>query len=189
MYWRVRKYTPQEMFQQYGVHVALVISLFFNFFQLVTRPNPNKDLPASVKSDFDQFARRVTEHILDTSYINYEVATNSLINNATGELAPPVIQDLRKKGLLPASREEFQASLKSYADSKRVCAINVKEVRQGDKDAQGLIPVDVSGVVAVHSAEESYPGPVPFHFRYRIGFRPNTTQPVVGSFTEVTAHP
>jgi hypothetical protein len=186
MYWRVRKYGAQELLQQYGIHLALALSLIFNVLLIATRPSPYKGVSAEVKSDFDSFARKVTEHILDTSYINYQDATNSLINSVTGELAPPVVQGLRSKGYLPTSKEEFQASLKSYTDSKRVCAIHIKEVLQGDKDAQGLIPVDVSGVVAVHSAEESYPGPVPFHFRYRIGFRPNTTQPLVGAFEEVT---
>ena len=186
MYWRVRKYGAQDLLQQYGIHVGLAFSLMFNALLIATRPNPNQSVSAEVKADFDAFARTVTEHILDTSYINYQDATNSLINNATGELAPPVVQGLRSKGYLPTSKEEFQASLKLYTDSKRVCAIHIKEVQQGDKDALGLIPVDVSGVVAVHSAEESYPGPVPFHFRYRIGFRPNTTQPIVGAFEEVT---
>jgi hypothetical protein len=187
MYWRVRKYGAREMLQQYGIHMALAFSLILNILLITTRPASNKGVSPEIKADFDAFARKVTTHILDTSYINYGSATADLIDSTTGELAPPVISALRQKTLLPSSREEFQASLKRYTDTKRVCAVSVKEIRQGDKDGQGLIPIDVTGVVAVHSAEESDPpGPVPFHFRYKVGFRPNTQTPIVGDFAELS---
>src|SRR5271168_362628 len=117
MYWRVRKYGAQEMLQQYGIHMGLVLSLLLNVFLVATRPNPNKAVSAEIKADFDTFARKVTQHILDTSYINYASATNALIDSASGELAPSVVASLRQKGQLPATREEFQASLKGYTDS------------------------------------------------------------------------
>jgi hypothetical protein len=186
MYWRVRKYGPQEMLQQYGIHLGLAISLLVNAFMIMTRPNPNKGVSAEIKADFDTFARKVTQHILDTSYINYAGATSALIDNAGGELAPSVIASLRQKGQLPSTREEFQASLKGYTDTKRVCAVDINEVHVGEKDAQGLIPIDVAGRVAVHSADESFPGPVPFHFRYRVGVRPNTQTPIVGTFDDLS---
>jgi hypothetical protein len=186
MYWRVRKYGAQEMLQQYGVHMALALSVLMNIFLVATRPNPNKAVSAEIKADFDSFARRVTQHILDTSYINYSSATNSLIDSSSGELAPSVVASLRQKGQLPSTREEFQASLKDYTNSKRVCAVDINDVRVGEKDAQGLIPIDVTGRVAVHSAAEDFPGPVPFHFRYRVGVRPNTSTPIVGTFDDLS---
>jgi hypothetical protein len=186
MYWRIRKYGFAEMFQQYGLHLGVVISVLLNVFLIATRPGPNKGVSSEVKTDFDTFARRVTLHILDTSYINYQNATTALMDPQTGELAPPVVTLMRKNGLLPNSKEELQASIKQFGDAKRVCAVNVQNVRVGDPDAQSLIPIDVSGVMAVHSAEESFPGPVAFHFRYRVGYRRGGTQPLVSDFADLS---
>jgi hypothetical protein len=186
MYWRIRKYGVAEMFQQYGLHLAVLISVLLNIFLIATRPGPNKGVSTEVKTDFEQFGRRVTQHILDTSYINYQSATTSLMDPQSGELAPPVVNIMRKRGLLPNSKEELQASIKAFGDSKRVCAVNVQTVRVSDPDSQGLIPIDVTGVVAVHSAEESYPGPVPFHFRYRVGYRRGSTTPLVSDFADLS---
>jgi len=186
MYWRIRKYGATEMLQQYGLHVAVLISVLLNVFLIATRPSPNKGVSTEVKTDFDVFARRVTQHILDTSYINYQNATTALMDPQNGELAPPVVSVMRQRGLLPNSKEELQASIKAFGDSKRVCAVNVQNVRVSDPDSQSLIPIDVSGVVAVHSAEESYPGPVPFHFRYRVGYRRGSQTPLVSDFADLS---
>jgi hypothetical protein len=174
------------MLQQYGIHMGLALSVLLNVFLVATRPNLHNNVSAEIKADFDSFARRVTQHILDTSYINFGSATNALIDSASGELAPSVVASLRQKGQLPSTREQFQASLKDYTDKKRVCAVDISEVHVGEKDAQGLIPVDVSGRVAVNSADESFPGPVPFHFHYRVGVRPNTQTPIVGTFDDLS---
>jgi hypothetical protein len=194
MYWRVRKYGPQEMLRQYGLHVVLVMSVLFNIFQIATRPNPNKSVGAAAKTDFEQFAKRVTTHILDTSYINYKTATYALVNtddpdNASApELAPPVVANMRAKGLLPKSNAELEAGVRTSFDEKRVCAINVQSVRVGDTDAKGLIPIDVTGVMAVRSAEDSTPGgPVKFHFQYRVGYwKGKADHPVVSDFADLS---
>lgn len=169
MYWRVRKHTPKEMLRLYGVHVALAISIFCNLFQLATRPNLNKFVAPEAKVALDAFARKVTEHILDTSYITYEDSTTSLINN---ELSPPVQQILQQQQALPRNIAELKATAKTYAAQRRVSAVRINQVDvlEKDTDKYGRIPVEVSGVVAVHSAEESDPGPVSFKFRFTLGY-------------------
>ena len=72
MYWRIHKYGPLDVLKKYGVHIVLGLSLFFNFLLIVTRPNLKKTITVDVKQQMDQFARRVTNHILDTSYISYQ---------------------------------------------------------------------------------------------------------------------
>jgi hypothetical protein len=49
-----------------------------------------------------------------------------------------------------------------------------------------LIPVDVSGLVAVHSADEAGP-PSRFHFQFLVGYRGGNTQaPLVAAFKDLS---
>ncbi len=187
MYWRIRKYGPVDVAKKYGIHIALVFSLLFNFLLIVTRPNLKKTLNVDVKQQMDQFARRVTGHVLDTSYISYETSTDFLLDRDNGELAPAVITAMRQQQLLPNDSAELRANVQTYTDQKRIVAVRVDKVEIGDPSSQGLIPVDVYGMVAVHSADEAGP-PSSFHFQYLIGYRNGNTQmPIVAGFREISS--
>jgi len=186
MYWRVRKYTPEQLFRLYGVYIALATSVFMNMILLLTRPNLNRLVTPEVKADFDSFSRKVTQHILDTSYITYYDSTSALMSS---ELSPPVVQMLQQQQTLPKSLTELKATAKTYTAQRRVSAVRIDEVevRQNDMDRLGRIPVDVSGVVAVHSAEEADPGPVPFKFRFMVGRSTKEPHdPLVASFQDLS---
>ena len=103
------------------------------------------------------FAKQVTTHLLDTSYINYTESTQRL----QGELADSVKIRLRQDGVLPGTAEEMKANLMEFSKARRVCAMQFKQVDVKDPTPQGMMPVEVQGVVAVHSAEES--AQQPFH--------------------------
>ncbi len=90
MYWRVRRVSPEQVVKTYGVHACLAVSLLVNGFLLITRPNPQKQVSGEMKTNLDVFARNVTQHILDTSFISYESSTRALLPTGAvpGELAP-----------------------------------------------------------------------------------------------------
>ncbi len=182
MYWRVRRVSPQQMVAQYGVHVALIISLLANVLLYFTRPN-TKGMSAETKVDFDNFARRVTTHLLDTSYISYAQSTAALITGP--ELAPNVVQALRQSEMLFKTDEEFQATERMLKQQRQLAAVRIDSVQLGEPTQGGLVPVTVAGVVAIHSAEESGPsGPVPFQFQYLIGQHKETMKPIVAQFAD-----
>lgn len=179
MYWRVRKSSVDQLVRQYGVHVLLVFSVLMNVLLVVTRPNPGKTVSKEARVNYENFARTVTQHLLDTNYISYKESTLALIEK---ELAPPVVQVLSKNGMLAATQDELAAQAKSLSDSRQLSAIRIDEVTSSEPNNKGLIPMDVRGVVAIHSAEESGPsGPVNFKFRYLIGNKSDKNgQPVMG---------
>lgn len=187
MYWRIRKYGPLDIVKKYGAHIALVFSLLFNFLLVATRPNLKKILNVDVKQQMDQFARRVTTHILDTSYISYGSSTDALLDRDTGELFSNISAAMMQQGLLPKDSAELKANIQTYFEQKRVVAVRIDKVDIGEPDAHGQIPIDVTGVVAVHSADDAGP-PSPFHFRFIVGYRNGNTQlPVVAGFREISS--
>jgi hypothetical protein len=192
MYWRVRKYDLKDTLKHYGVHIALGVSLFMNMWLMITRPNPNRTVGPEVKQDIEAFARRVTQHILDTSYISYENSTAALMTKDHGELSLPVVNYLQRTNVLPRDANELKATLKTYAAQRRVAAVRIDDVsvNQNDMDKYGRIPVVVTGLVAVHSAQEADPGPVPFRFRYIVGANASDPQALaVASFQDLSPSP
>lgn len=172
--------------RQYGVHIALVIAVLLNVVQFFTRPKTNTvDKGTQVK--FEDFARKVTRELLDMSYISYEQSTMTLLQQ---DLAPNVKAALMQAEKLPKSQDDLKASLKTLTDQRQVSSCRIDSVNQSDPNEKGLIPIDVQGVVAVHSAEEGGPaGPVPFHFQYLMGLTggsdPAAQRPIVADFHEV----
>jgi hypothetical protein len=189
MYWRIRKYGPLDILKKYGLHIILVLSLLFNCLLIVTRPNLKKLVTSDVRSQLENFARQVATHILDTSYISYGTATAALINPSSGELDLPVVNELRRQQLLPVSSEELKANIQTYTSQRRVVSIRIDKVDTNDAvivNGASLIPVDVTGLVAVHSADEAGP-PTPFHFRFLIGYRGGNAQaPLVADFKDLS---
>ncbi len=195
MYWRVRRVSPEQVVKTYGVHACLAVSLLVNGFLLITRPNPQKQVSAELKTNLDVFARNVTQHILDTSFISYENSTRSLLPNGgvPGELAPPVVALLRQREQLPKTMEDLKATARTLESQRQVSAVRIDSVNQGEPDDKGIVPLDVSGMVAIHSADESVSGnPVAFRFVYRVGMagnpqNPEQKRPIVVDFRDMSA--
>ena len=181
MYWRVRKSSIDQIIRQYAVYGMLAFSVMLNVISFATRPSTSKDLPKDMKVNFETFARTVTNHLLDTSYITYRDSTLALMQ---GELAPNVVGVLSKAGMLAATNEDLMAQAKMLSEQRQVSAVRIEDVQEGEQNSNGLIPIDVRGLVAIHSAEENGPSdPVRFHFRYLIGNRANPKDhtPVIGT--------
>jgi hypothetical protein len=191
MYWRVRTISANDLLKKYGVHIALIVSIFLNVILALTRPNPNAGVIKNAQQNFKPFAETVTRQLLDSSYISYEQSTNALARS--GELAREVVVQLQKQDKLPKTLDEIKATVRTLTEQKQVSAVRIDSVSPGEPNAKGLIPMEVTGVVAIHSAEESGPtDPVPFRFRYLLGFRqnpdepnnPNSQLPIVAAFSE-----
>jgi len=167
--------------RMYGVHVALAISLLINLGLFLSRPDPKKNVGQQIKNDFNIFARQVTQHLLDSSYITVEQNTAALLS---GELAPSVIAQLKQGGLLPNTLDEMRAQSRAAADERRVTAVRIDNVSLGDPNQNGLIPAEVSGAVAIHSASGSE-DPKPFKFKYLLGQtkKGEELKPIVAGFS------
>lgn len=195
MYWRVRRVSPEQVVKTYGVHACLVVSLLVNGFLLITRPNPQKQVSGEMKTNLDVFARNVTQHILDTSFISYESSTRALLptGSVPGELAPPVVALLKQREQLPKTLEDLRATARTLESQRQVSAVRIDSVNQGEPDEKSLVPLDVSGMVAIHSADESVSGnPVPFRFVYKVGMaaspqNPEVKRPIVVDFRDMSA--
>ncbi len=164
MYWRVRRVTPQELVKRYSLYVLLAASVLFNGFQYLMTPKKSK-VSEQMKVDMVTFAKNVTTHLLDGSYINYMDCTSAL----NEELDSKTITKLRSMGVLPASDADLKARLFDAQKSLRVCSIKFKDVSTGEPVGEaGLLPVHVYGTIAVHSTDES--GAHNFHMQYLLGW-------------------
>lgn len=178
MYWRVRKVTPEQLLKMYGVHIILGLSLFANFILFMSRPKST--IAADKKADYTTFVKAVTTHLLDTSYISYMQSTTML----TQELDGPLLARLKKDGTMPATMEEVKASQMNFQKTRRVSAIQFNSVELKDLLQNGMLPVDVQGTVAVHSADES--AQQPFHFMFVVGVRgTDPPSPVIFDFKDL----
>jgi hypothetical protein len=178
MYWRVQKVGPEQLVKLYGVHLLLVVSLIGNGFLWLSRPA--KTMPAEVKQDVEAFSRRLTGHLLDTSYISCENNMNALRE----ELDPPLAANLTNQGILPKNQQDMKALVLDMQERKQICAVRIDQVNVSEPTAQGLIPVRVSGVCAIHSAAET--AERPFVFQYLIGQRAGTTQLLLSQYQDLT---
>ncbi|MBI4532775.1 MAG: hypothetical protein HY711_02415 [Candidatus Melainabacteria bacterium] len=88
--------------------------------------------------------------------------------------------------MLPKSNEDLKARAQTIAGQKQVSAVRIDVVNQSEPNAQGLIPIEVQGVIAVHSAE-GFEGPRPFRFQFLVGQNAQSKLPVVAAFQEVRA--
>src|SRR4029453_3459893 len=188
MYWRVRNLGPEHLVRQYGVDVALIVSVLVNVLLVVTRPNPHAGVIGQAKKNFDVFARQVTAHLLDSSYLTYDQSTLALLGGgpgAPGELAPSVVQQLKQSELLPKAAEEMQATKRQLDEERRISAVRIDSVTPGEPTPQGLFPVEVKGVAAFPSASGSE-DPPPFRFQYIMGMTkaatPEESRPIVAQF-------
>lgn len=169
MYWRVRKSSVDQIVRQYAVHGLLAFSVLLNVIFVATRPKQTKDIPKDAKVNFDAFARTVTSHLLDTSFISYKDSTIDLLQ---GELAPNVVSQLKAQQTLAANAEDLAAQAKVLSDQRSVSAIRIDSVTESEQDANGLLPIDVRGIMVKHD-ETGATDPIHFHFKFLIGNRAN----------------
>jgi len=179
MYWRVQKVGPEQLVKQYGVHLLLGVSVILNLGLWLSRPS-KPAMPNEVKQDVEKFARLVTINLLDTSYITCQAN----MNNLRDELAPSVAQNLAQAGVLPRTPDDLKALVMDMSDRKQICAVRIDDVKTGEPDANGCIPVQVSGVCAIHSAAET--GERNFVFRYLLGSKKDNGALVVANWADLT---
>ncbi|HNB25018.1 MAG TPA: hypothetical protein PKZ32_21530, partial [Candidatus Melainabacteria bacterium] len=113
--------------------------------------------------------------------------------NIPGELAPPVVQQLKAREQLPKTLEDLRATARTLESQRQVSAVRIDSVNQGEPDEKSLVPLDVTGMVAIHSADESVSGnPVGFKFLYKVGMaanpsNPEQKRPIVVEFRDLSA--
>lgn len=174
MYWRVRKLSLRDMAMKNWVYGALVVSVLANMLGIAMRPSGGKGMTVELKANYDQFARQVTSHLLDTSYITYKASTIALGGQSLhggGELENRVLEGMKLSGLMAKSQEEVEALSKGLYDSRTVSAVRIDGVDIGTPPPNKPIPVDVSGVVVIHSSQETNPNPVPFQFHFDMALK------------------
>ncbi len=187
MYWKVRKLSLKDIAVQNWPYFALALSVFINLILIVSRPSNSKGMSGELKLNYDKFARDVTIHLLDTSYISYKNSTFLLGGQSLsggGELERRVLESMKQSGLIAKNSEEMEATGKTLLDSRQVSAVRIDQVDVQPPPAPNKpIPVEVSGVVAIHSAQDSAPtNPVPFHFHYDMALKPGENgQPALGA--------
>ncbi len=173
MYWRVRRLTLNELLSRYWMNIALVVSVVLNLLLWTTRPDPNK-MGKELKTNYEQFVRNVTTHLLDVSYLNYRDNTNALLS---GELTKPVIDMLRTNGVIVGSRGELEEQAKKLYEQKQVCAVRIDQVTLNDNGPSKPITADVTGHLAQHSVDDSRE--MPFHFYFAMDARHNPDRSLI----------
>lgn len=188
MYWRVRKIDPNQIVRTYGVYAVCVVSVLFNLIAM-TRMAPSKALSKDQKVDFEGFARQVTRHITDGSFLTYE---NSMIalqfSKEKAELGPEVIRMLQRQEIIQPNYEATKAVARQLKDTKSVSCVSIDEVHIDDPNGQGLVPIEVSGKIVKHSAE-GVMGPDNFRFRYLIGTIGAEDRPIVARLDDLSGQP
>jgi hypothetical protein len=180
MYWRIRKFKPEEFVRQYGVHGALAASVMFNLFML-PKMVPSKAVTAEQKVNFERFARIVTSHLLDCTYLTFP---SSMVTLEKQELGPSLAKTLKKSKLLPGTTEEAIAQTRELTEIKMVSNVLVESVKSAEQpDTTGLLPVTVRGRVVRHSAEGV--DEKPFGFKYWIAIRKDNKEPILVNMQEV----
>ncbi|MCA0314704.1 MAG: hypothetical protein LCH63_12840 [Candidatus Melainabacteria bacterium] len=179
MYWKVQKIGPEQLIRAYGVHILLGVSVIINGFLFLTMPKGNK-VSSETKQTIDAFVRDVTNHLLDTSYINCEKNVMELRK----ELAPNVFAAMAQRKEVPGTNSELIGLIRDMSERKQVCAVRVDKVTTGDPDNRGMIPVEVQGVCALHSSQDT--GETNFRFRYLIGQHAETKAFLIADFHDET---
>ena len=198
MYWKVRKLSVKDLALQNWVYLALLVSVLMNMLFIAMRPSSaNKGMDKELQLNYNQFARTVTQHLFDTSYITFRDSTKQL---CSGELQPLVLDGMRKTGLIPKNDAEIEATYKDLFDTRRVSAVRIDSVDVLQAAPGKPIPVEVGGVVVIHSSSEATPAdPYPFKFHYDMALRvgdkgePATGPdgkplPMVVGFRDITPH-
>ena len=179
MYWKVQKIGPEQLVKQYGVHLLLGVSILLNGFLFLTMPKGNK-MSSETKGNIEGFVRNVTMHLLDSSYINCEKNSVELRK----ELAPNILAGMVQRKDLPGNDTELMALIRDMSERKQICAVRIDRVATGDPGARGLVPVEVQGVFAFHSSQDT--GENPFRFQYMIGQHSETKAYLIADFRDLT---
>lgn len=134
------------------------------------------------KAGTEKFAKQVAMHLLDTSAETYEYCVNMLMN---GELAPEAVAHLQKTGLLPKNLQEQKAQAKSLAEKQQINMVNIDQTVVHKKNAQGLVPCDLFGVITSYSKKNRAGASAsPFEMKLLVSF--NDNQPIIHSIDKVS---
>jgi hypothetical protein len=178
MYWKIQKVGPEQLVKTYGLHVLLLASVILN--GVLWLSIPKKSMSAETKMGIDVFARNVTCHLIDSSYITCQKNLMDL----RSELAPDILNRMIQGKELPANESEVQGMVRETTEHKRVCSVRIDSVKVGDPNAQSMIPVRVEGVCAIHSADET--SERNFAFQYLIGTHKDTGNYIIAGWQDMT---
>lgn len=162
MYWRVRKLGPEQIARKYGIHAALIVSVIFNLV-LFTKVNSARAVTGAQKSDSEKFAKQVTAHLYDASYLTFADSMSAL----TSELAPNALKKLTADGTVPRSMDELKTVQRELQDKKSVSCLKMDDVNVAAPDGNGMLPIDMKVNIIVHDSEGVRP--TGMKMRYLIG--------------------
>jgi hypothetical protein len=180
MYWRIRKITPDLVVKRYGVYAVLIVSLLANI-GLYTRVSTAQGMSSVQKTDYDRFARQVTQHLFDATYLTVEDSMLALNN----ELGPVAQQKLRQSEIIPKSDEDMHAISRQLADTKSVSSVKFDNCTVGDPLTQGnykgMLPVDLKVEVLVHDTDGVRPTNLKLRYYMGMATNPKTkeSRPIV----------
>lgn len=179
MYWKVQKLGPEQLLKSYGIHILLAVSVIVNGVLWLSLPKTNK-MSGETKQNIDVFVRQVTTHLLDSSYITCQQNVLELRK----ELSPQVLNMLVQSKILPGNDSELMGLVKDMTERKQICSVRIDSLKTGDPTAAGLIPVQVQGVCAIHSATDT--GERGFVFQYLIGQHVDTKAFLIAECRDLT---
>lgn len=145
-------------------------------------------LNSEQKVNFDTFARQVTRHLVDTSFLTYESSMLQLAYSGTkSELSTPVIKMLTQGQDPPVapSLEYLKGMKRQLLASKSVTCVSLDKVQVDEPNSSGLVPITVEGQVVKHDAGGVF-GPAPFRFRFMVGTLKEDGTPVVVAFQDAS---
>lgn len=179
MYWKVQKLGAEQLLKQYGVHLLLAASIVGNLVLWASMPKGTK-MSAETKQNIDVFVKQVTTHLLDSSYITCQQNVLELRK----ELSPSVLNMMMQNKILPGNDSELMGLVRDMTERKQICAIRIDSQKVGEATANGMIPVQVSGVCAIHSATDT--SERPFTFQYLIGQHVDTKAFLIAECRDLT---
>jgi hypothetical protein len=100
------------------------------------------------------------------------------------ELAPTLAAKLVGQGVLPKNAQDMHALVLDMQEHKQICAVRIDQFQVSEPNPQGLIPVQVSGVCAIHNSAETVERR--FIFQYLIGQRAGTSQLLLAEFNDLS---
>ncbi len=182
MYWRIKRITPEMVARQYSVHAILIVSVLFNLV-LFSKVSSAKALNGTQKQDYDRFARQVTGHLFDATYLTFTDSMNQL-NTELANVPPRYtpMQKLRQMEMVPRSIDELKTMQRELTDWKSVSSLQYDMIEVGQpQGAEQLLPVTVKVKFVAHDTKSVRPAA--FKVKYLIGSafnkQTNETKPVV----------
>jgi hypothetical protein len=169
------------------VHIFMVLGLSALLVGCASKPPAETP---DMQAEYESCARTLTRRILDTNYNSYFDSTAALLEPTRGNLTVEVIRIMQLQGILPRDRDELEAKKKLYTDTHRISDFSIGEVKQSKPDPNnGLVTIDVTGLLSVRTISDPNPKSNPFHFRYVMKMDEKSKKPIVTGFLDLSNMP